>query len=198
MSTRTTSFEDRLLAELKREIGLREADAGSAETDTPVHRPRSPLLTPRRITFAAAACAVAGLAMVVVPGTSGESAAYAVEPVGNDTVKLSVKDQTISPTAQLALAQTLSPWGIQVTVDVLDAGYVCERSKVPALPGIDAQGNLVPIIPVKASWDFTLRRGNVLAFENARGDSRPQAVTFYRTKSEVEPCVPVKVTLPDA
>ncbi|MFF0034084.1 hypothetical protein ACFYS7_39365 [Streptomyces avermitilis] len=42
----------------------------------------------------------------------------------------------------------------------------------------------------------TLHRGNVLTFENTKGSSRPRAVEFYETKSEAEPCVPMKVSLP--
>ena len=56
---------------------------------------------------------------------------------------------------------------------------------------------VVPVIPWQVGLDVTLRRGNVLAFENTRGSSRPRAVEFYATRGEAEPCVPLKVTLPD-
>ncbi|MFE9093245.1 hypothetical protein [Streptomyces sp. NPDC007264] len=204
MSMRTT-FEDRLLDELKREIRLRgtgadgtgpaEAERGGHTTDASVGRPfaRS---APRRIAVVAVACAAAWLAAVVVPGSSAESSAYAVEPVGDGSVRLTVREQSIDVAAQRELARKVSSWGIEVTVDVLAPGYVCERSKVTPLAAIDAHGNRVPLIPLKAGWDVTLRRGNVLAFENTRGDSRPRAVEFYANKSQAEPCVPMKVTLP--
>ncbi|MFG2386650.1 hypothetical protein [Streptomyces avermitilis] len=208
MSMRTT-FEDRLLGELKREIELREAGAGglgSAEVEpgkrkakASVGRPFAPFapFAPRRIAVVAAACTAAWLAAVVVPGSSADSNAYAVEPVGDGSVKLTVKDQSIGVAAQRELARKVRPWGIQVTIDVLAPGYVCERSKVTPIPAIDEHGNRVPVIPLQAGWDVTLRRGNILAFENTRGHSRPRAVEFYETKSEAEPCVPMKVSLPD-
>lgn len=187
MSTRPT-FEDRLLGELKREIELREPEPNPSARR---------LFTPRRIALAAAACALAGLTTVEVPGPSADSTAYAVAHHGDGSVTLTVRDQTIDFEAQQELARKVRPWGILVTIDVLPPGHVCERSKVTPLPAVDGQGNLVPLIPIKASWDMTLRRGNVLAFENTKGDSRPRAVEFYKTKSEAEPCVPLKLTLPD-
>ncbi|WP_411150939.1 hypothetical protein [Streptomyces sp. A30] len=185
MSTRTT-FEDRLLDELKKEIGQREPKA-----------PVRPLSAPRRIAVVAAACAAAWLATVALPGSPADSTAFAVEPRGDGSVILTVKDQSISADAQRALAGKVRQWGIHVTVDVLPPGYICVRSKVTPLVGIDKQGNRVPIVPFKAGWDVTLRPGNVLAFENTRGVSRPRAVEIYKTRAEAEPCVPMKIVLPD-
>lgn len=129
MSTRTR-FEDRLLEELKREIGLREEDLPSAEdatgergTSTSTGR----LVTPRRIALAAATCAVAGLAMVLVPGTPTESVAFAVEPHGNDRVTVTIKKQDIGIDAQYDLAEELRPAGIVVDVAVLDPGTPASR-----------------------------------------------------------------------
>lgn len=208
-----TTFEDRLLDELKREIRLRESgetwsgDVRTGERGTKASlgrflarlAPFAPF-APRRIAVVAAACAVAWLAAVVVPGSAAGSKAYAVEPVGDGSVKLTVQEQSIGVAAQQELADKVRPWGIEVTIDLLPAGYVCERSKVS--PVVDAHGRPLildgrPLIPVKAGWDVTLRRGNVLAFENTRGASQPRAVEFYATKSEAEPCVPMKVSLSD-
>ncbi|MGW0476803.1 hypothetical protein [Streptomyces coeruleorubidus] len=198
----TATFEDRLLDELKQEIRLREsAETGSADLRTGERGAKARLgrfLAPRGIAVVAAACAVAWLAVMLVPGSPADSKAYAVERVGDGSVKLTVKEQSISAAAQRELARKVRHWGIQVTIDVLAPGYVCERSKVTPLPAIDKHGNRVPVIPLQAGWDVTLRRGNVLAFENTRGASRPRAVEFYATKREAEPCVPVKVSLPDA
>ncbi|GGN64300.1 hypothetical protein GCM10011579_033570 [Streptomyces albiflavescens] len=55
----------------------------------------------------------------------------------------------------------------------------------------------MPAIPIETVWDVTLRRGNVLAFENTRGGSAPRAVEFYETRYDAEPYVPRKVALPD-
>lgn len=204
MSTRRT-FEDRLLDELKREIGLREAgihragpttaQPGGGGARASVRR----LCTPPRIAVVAAACAVAWFGAAVVPGSSSYSTAYAVERHGDGTVTLTVKDQSIDVAAQRELATRVSAWGIEVTIDVLAPGYVCERSGFTPLPvlAVDRHGNRVPVIPIKAGWDLTLRRGNVLTFENMEGMSRPRAVELYSTRSQAEPCVPMKVALPD-
>jgi len=202
MSARTT-FEDRLLAELKREILLREtAMSGTAVAEggtdragehTSVRR----FFTPRRIAVVVAACAAAWLAAVTVPGAPAGSKAYAVERHDDGTVTLTFQDQAIDVAAQRELARKVRPWGIEVTVDVLPRGYVCERSHVTPLVGIDRQGHRVPIVPIQGGWEGTLRRGNVLAFENTKGSSRPRAVEFYATRSEAEPCVPVEIALPD-
>ncbi|MGX5182882.1 hypothetical protein ACWKT5_08660 [Streptomyces avermitilis] len=206
MSMRTT-FEDRLLDELKREIELREAgvaSTGTAEFKTGEGRAKPAVgrlfapLAPRRIAVVAAACTAAWLAAVIMPGSPAGSNAWAVDPVGDGSVKLTVQDQNISVAAQRELARKVRPWGVHVTVDVLAPGYVCERSKVAfPLVASDEQGNRVPVIPFKSSWDVTLRRGNVLTFENTKGSSQPRAVEFYETRSEAEPCVPMKVVLPD-
>ncbi|MFE7837020.1 hypothetical protein ACFU53_13510 [Streptomyces sp. NPDC057474] len=198
-----TRFEDRLLDGLKREIELREAGTGVAGAGSDEGRAKtsvrgmSALLTPRRIAVGATACAAAWLAVAAVPGSPAASKAYAVERNGDGSVRLTVRDQDISVVDQRELAREVRPWGIHVTIDVLAPGYVCDRSDVTsAFPAIDEQGNPVPVIPMEARWDVTLRRGNVLAFENTRGDSRPRAVEFYEARSEAEPCVPRKVTLP--
>ncbi|MFD9434741.1 hypothetical protein [Streptomyces sp. NPDC060002] len=204
MSTRRT-FEDRLLDELKAEIELRETgvrrtgptsvEPGGGGTRAAVRR----LFTPPRIAVVAAACAVAWFGAAVAPGSSSYSTAYAVERHGDGTVTLTVKDRSIDVAAQRELATRVNPWGIEVTIDVLAPGYVCERSGFTPLPvrALDRDGNRVPVIPVKAGWDLTLRRGNVLTFENMEGMSRPRAVELYPTRSQAEPCVPMKVALPD-
>ncbi|WP_019070504.1 hypothetical protein [Streptomyces hokutonensis] len=196
MSTRTT-FEDRLLAELKREILLRE-------TDRTEERPSARrFFTPRRIAVVLTACAVAWLAAVTVPGVPAGSKAYAVERHDDGTVTLTFQDQAIDVAAQRELASTVRPWGIKVTIDLLPPGYVCERSQVTPLSKVDRYGHLVPLVPLRgtwkqpSTWQGTLRKGNVLAFENTKGSSRPRAVEFYATRSEAEPCVPVKIALPD-
>ena len=120
MSTGTT-FEDRLLDELKREIELREADAGSGEAgpgsveaDTSVRRRYAPLVTPRRIAVVAATCAAAWLAMVAVPGSPADSTAYAVERHAATAASRSPSRTRASALdAQRELAGKVRPWGIR-------------------------------------------------------------------------------------
>ncbi|MFJ5778910.1 hypothetical protein [Streptomyces sp. NPDC093094] len=201
-----TRFEDRLLDALNREIELREARTGEAvapdgartRADARGRSPRSGILTPPRLAVVAAACAAAWLAAPALPGSPAEAKAYAVERHSDGSVRLTVRDQDISVADQRELAAKVSAWGIHVTVDVLAPGYVCGRSDVTsALVAIDGRGHRVPVVPMEARWDVTLRRGNVLAFENTRGDSRPRAVEFYETTGVAEPCRPRKVILPD-
>ncbi|WP_371660467.1 hypothetical protein [Streptomyces sp. NBC_00280] len=193
MSTRTTPFEERLLEELKREIGLREAlstevDTGGRGTNTSVRR----LLTPRRIALAAATCAVAGLAAALVPGTPADSVAYAVESHGDGSVTLTIKDQRIDIEAQNELAEKLRPMHIQVMVNVLAPGYVCDRDIV--VRATDKQGKRVPIVDLQWNQAITLGPGNVLVFENLSGHTEPHRVNAYTGTSEIKPCVPVKPT----
>ena len=65
---------------------------------------------------------MAGLAVVVVPGSPTAPVAYAVERHGDDSVTLTVKDQNIGIDAQYELARELRPNGIEVVVDVLAPG----------------------------------------------------------------------------
>ncbi|MFI1047454.1 hypothetical protein ACH4U3_16915 [Streptomyces griseoruber] len=94
------SFEDRLLAELKREIELREEVVAA-----PVPRR---LLTRRRASLALAACAVAAAVAIAVPGSAGGSRAYAVERHEDGSVTLTIKERRIGVEDQRALARTLS------------------------------------------------------------------------------------------
>lgn len=181
------SFEERLLDGLKQEIERRERGAV-------VHgsRPRRSL-TPRRITVALAACAALVLAPVAVPGSPADTKAYAVEHRGDGSVQLTIEDQELGVGEQRELARKVGAWGVHVIVDVLEPGYVCDRSEVEgALVSVDG----APLVPFETRWDVTLRRGNVLAFENTRGAVRPRAVEFYATQDQAEPCVPRKVALP--
>lgn len=232
MSTRRTSFEDRLLRELQREIELREAGAGSggagmdigetgvdigdagmgsgdADTADPsVRRRDAPLVTPRRVALAAATCAVAGLALVVVPGTPADSVAYAVEPHGDGRVTLTLQVERIDLDAQYELARELRANGIVVDVELLPPGYTCKPwGRAAALRLVSVGKDDIVSEPVHA-WTVpvrvTLSRGNVLVFENSEGSAEPQAVHAYEidrytldsstTEAESEPCVPVKPT----
>ncbi|MEE1803594.1 hypothetical protein PUR57_33845 [Streptomyces sp. JV176] len=200
MSMRT-SFEDRLLDELKREIelrqagmpGIRVAEGGMGEGGVNASARRR--FTPRRIVLVAAACVVAGLAAVLVPGAPADSTAYAVERHGDGSVTLTVKDQQIGVEVQRGLARRLRSNGIQVTVNVLAPGYICEAD--PLLWAVDKQGERVPVLTVQLNRDITLRPGDVLVFDNRGGDSAPHRVNVYATEGEVEPCVPVRIPLPD-
>ncbi|MFE9647374.1 hypothetical protein ACFYO0_25300 [Streptomyces sp. NPDC006365] len=183
MSTRPT-FEDRLLDELKREIELREPEPNPSARR---------LFTPRRIALAAAACALAGLAVVFVPGSAADSKAYAVERNGDGSVTLTVKDHRgIDIDAQQELAGELRPWGVKVAVALenVDRGDTCTSwgdDAVLELRAVTKQG--IPV-PVRSS-SVTLHRGSTLVLAN-------KALTKDEVKSHmVKSCVPVKPTPSD-
>ncbi|MPY60673.1 hypothetical protein [Streptomyces spongiae] len=181
MSTRTT-FEDRLLGELQREIELREAGAGEERAKGWSKGSVRRLFTLRRMAVVATACAVVGVATVAGPGSPAESPAYALERHGDGRVELTIKDQGIGVNAQLELAERMRPWGIRV--DVVAVGVTCAKSwGDPAVLAINKKGVPEPI----RTWPVTLRRGNTLVFENMRG-GRPLAkdeIKYY----EVKPCI---------
>ncbi|GGK62906.1 hypothetical protein [Streptomyces flaveus] len=176
MSTRPT-FEDRLLGELKREIKLREPEPNPSARRS---------FTSRRIAVVATACALAGLAVVFVPGSAADSKAYAVEPHGDGSVTVTIKDPHIGIETQHELAQRMRPLGIQVDV-------VCESGswgtpEVLDLKAITAEGVAVPL----RAWSVTLHRGQELVLENS-----PRPVPLNEiSRHEVEPCAPVKPTPP--
>ncbi|MET7455768.1 hypothetical protein ABZT03_28540 [Streptomyces sp. NPDC005574] len=183
-----TTFEDRLLAELKREIEHREArapEAGLAEDTAGGGDPRrSPrrLLTGRRIAVGAAACLLAGLAAVVVPGSPAGSTAYAVERHGDGTVTLTIKDPGMGIASQHELARRVRPWGIRVHVRLPAApcGSRIPRTSWSGPPvkvlEVTKQGRSVPL----RAWSVTLRRGSVLVFENLE---RPEPVRLAEVRS---------------
>ncbi|MFF4270175.1 hypothetical protein [Streptomyces sp. NPDC001536] len=174
--TMKTTFEDRLLAELQGEIERREADSS-----VPVARSR--VFMGRRLALAAAACAVAGLAVVLVPGSPADSPAYAVERNGDGSVTLTLKDLEPTLESQRELAERLRPSGIHVDIQNLDARHVCRQPRGEQLP----EGK--PVHPGEA-WRITLHPGDSVAFENHEDTSgKTRAVAFYAVEGTIEPCV---------
>ncbi|MFD5231211.1 hypothetical protein ACFWJ5_22260 [Streptomyces qaidamensis] len=171
MSTRTT-FEDRLLGELKKEVELRGAGADTGRATASVRR----RFAPRRIAVLVAACAAAWAATVVVPGSPADSSAFAVERHDNGSVELTVK-QGFGIDDQLELAERVRPWGIRV--DVVAPEDVCSSWDIPRAMVLTAEGD-----PIRA-WPVTLRRGSTLVIENSWGEPVPRdEVERY----EVKPC----------
>lgn len=174
--TMKTTFEDRLLAELQGEIERREADFS-----VPAARRR--VFTGRRLALAAAACAVAALAVVLVPGSPADSPAYAVERNDDGSVTLTLKDLEPTLESQRELADRLRPSGIHVDIQNLDAHHVCRQPRGEQLP----EGK--PVHPGEA-WRITLHPGDSVAFENHEDTSGTTwALAFYAVKGTIEPCV---------
>lgn len=174
MTTRTT-FEDRLLAELQGEIVRREADPS-------VPAARRPLFTGRRLAVAAAACAVAALAVVLIPGSPTDSPAYAVERHDDGSVTLTIKDLVPRAEVQRELAERLRTSGIHVDIQNLDGTHVCRQPRGERLPEDRSK-----------AWSVTLHRGDSLAFENHQDTAgKTWALALYAVKGTMEPCVPTK------
>ncbi|MEV0172645.1 hypothetical protein AB0I00_16200 [Streptomyces sp. NPDC050803] len=206
MTTRTT-FEDRLLTELRSEIELRAADR-TASAEAPAARRR--VLTRPRLALAAAACSAAGLAVVLVPGSPADTPAYAVQRHGDGSVTLTMKDMSLAPDAQLQLAERLRAQGIHVTIDDLPAGKQCEQPRGEPLPSFwdgdsaekphrveDEQRALVREAVRAGTWKTTLHPGDSLAIENTRPSQADRSevliVGVYAVRGEVGACKPVEV-----
>jgi hypothetical protein len=189
-----TTFEDRLLDELKREIELREAGAGSS-VDTgagermPRRRPLRPLdrrwvapgrVVPRRIALGLAAGAVAGAALVFVPGSPADSPAYAVERNGDGSVTVKVEEWA-TPGALRELTERLHREGIHVDVQELAPGVYCKGPRGEMIEDGDHEGD----------WAFRLHRGDTLAFERRQleTDKGPLSmIMFFAVKGDIAPC----------
>lgn len=65
------------------------------------------------------------------------------------------------------------------------------------LVGINKEGDRVPVLTLQWNRKITLRPGNVLVFDNLKGNIQPHRVNAYATEGDVKPCVPVKLALPD-
>ncbi|MDT0347591.1 hypothetical protein [Streptomyces litchfieldiae] len=107
----TTTFEDRLLVELRREVRL----AAAAQ---PTPAPRR-FVTPRRIALGAtAAAAVTGAVIAGLPGT-GATPAYAMEhnPDGSITLTIPDLDAISSREAMRNLADDLEEAGLSTLID---------------------------------------------------------------------------------
>ncbi|OPG06664.1 hypothetical protein B1R27_16295 [Streptomyces sp. GKU 895] len=190
MTTRTT-FEDRLLAELRREIGLR-ADEGTAEAaPTSVERRRfraRTAFTGPRLALVALACAAVAGAAVLMPGSPAESPAYAVVSHADGTVTVTMNEFGLGGTMPDALVKRLEANGIRVVVDKLPNGYECTENRGEWVRGRpDADGG--------PSRVFDLRRGDTLAVVEM-GQRQPDgsflpvsSLSFLR--GEAGPCNPV-------
>ncbi|MGW2046644.1 hypothetical protein ACWCPF_15885 [Streptomyces sp. NPDC001858] len=213
MSTRTT-FEDRLLAELQREV---ERRSSSAEELAPQASPaRSRSMTGRRLVLAAAACAVAGLALALILGSPADSPAYAVERNKDGTVTLSIRDMTLDREAQRELAERLDAYGVEVDIQNLPADQYCARHRGELRLGVqafmyqigkrgegssatDSSSSDSRLSDGSGRWVFTLHRGDTLAFENwdiSEHSNITASGIVYAVKGKILPCVPVPAPLP--
>ncbi|MFI7246549.1 hypothetical protein [Streptomyces qinglanensis] len=185
MSTKTT-FQDRLLSELKDEIGKREALAvrEAPQTREQRTRPTGPdrrLFTPLRVAGAGMACSAAAAAVVLTPGSPADSPAYALERLDDSRVSVTMGEIKPDRQAQQELADKLREYGITVSIDVLPPGYRCREPRgeaidwtfVPEGKPVKAAGSQDGnrSVAQKGHFKITLEEGDTLLFENSESHS---------------------------
>ncbi|NEB00581.1 hypothetical protein [Streptomyces sp. SID13726] len=184
MTTRTT-FEERLLAELRREITLRAEDRTTEAVPVSGWRRRLPSRTAPRLGLVALACAAVAGAWVLIPGSPAESPAYAVVSHPDGSLTVTMNDFGLGGTLPDGLVERLKANGIHVVVDDLPNGYECAEPR-----GKGVQGHSDP--KAGPSWVFDLKRGDSLAVEKM-GQRQPDGsfarVNGFRfVRGEVPPC----------
>ncbi|WP_020134543.1 hypothetical protein [Streptomyces sp. 351MFTsu5.1] len=186
MTTRTT-FEDRLLAELRHEIALRAADRTAAATPVSVWRRCRTALTVPRLAVVAVACAAVAGAWVLTPGSPAESPAYAVVSHSDGSLTVTMNDFGLGGTLPEGLVERLQAYGVHVVVDEVPNGYECTEPRGRGVVGRSSSDG--------PSQVFDLRRGDSLVVERL-GQRAPdgsfQPVTgFGFVRGDVAPCRPV-------
>ncbi|MGK5529846.1 hypothetical protein [Streptomyces sp. URMC 129] len=140
----TTTFEDRLLTELKREVAL--AAAGERR---PAARRR--LVTPGRAGLGLAGAAAVAAAFVLLPGGAG-TPAYAVERTGDGGIVVHISQWPEGAEEVDEFARMLRDAGV-ATVSNPPEGYLCRPFDDDAAPG--APGKLPPPPPGADTAAFT-------------------------------------------
>ncbi|WP_413754740.1 hypothetical protein [Streptomyces sp. MMBL 11-3] len=185
MSTRTAkTFEDRLLEELQRELALR---AGHPPVEPAGRR----TITTRRALVALAACAAAVGGVVALQASTGGAQAYAVERHADGSVTVSMEEILLKRDEKEELTERLRAEGIDVIVDQPSNGRVCAQPRGEVyqmrwiLTSLDDSA-------VKPRYEYTLRRGDSLVFEEPQsaGRTSPPA-SVYVTKGAAQPCTEV-------
>ncbi|MEU6373349.1 hypothetical protein [Streptomyces sp. NPDC046909] len=191
MTTRTT-FEDRLLGELRREIDRlaedRTADGRTSDAaPMSVGRRRTALTAPRLGLVALACAAVAG-AWVLMPGSPAESPAYAVVSHADGSLTVTMNEFGLGGTLPDGLVERLKTHGVHVVVDKVPNGYECTEPRGEWVRGrSDEDGG-----PGRV---FDLRRGDSLVVAKM-GQRQPDGSFLPVTglgfvRGEVAPCNPV-------
>jgi len=187
MTTRTT-FEDRLLAELRREIDLRADDRTTDTAPTPVRNRRLMAVTAPRLGLAALACAAVAGAALLMPGSPAESPAYEVVSHADGSLTVTMNDFGLGGTLPDGLVERLKANGIHIVVDKVPDGYECTQPRATAVRGRSSDRD-------DPNWVFDLRRGDSLILEKM-GQLQPDgsfmpAIGIAFVRGEVAPCHPI-------
>lgn len=126
----TTTFEDRLLSELQREVRLAAAEERQHQHQ---HGPAGRrLFTPARAGIGLATAAAAGAALVVLPG-GASSPAYAVERTGVDGLRVTIADWPHGEAEVREFAALMEEHGV-ATIYNPPGGYRCQPLPDGAVP----------------------------------------------------------------
>jgi hypothetical protein len=190
----TTSFEDRLLGELRAvvaERGVAAAAEAEASTGTPAWR-----RGPRLAIAGAAVTAAAGVALLVSAGGGDTPTAYAVEPRPEGMVSVEIRGLEDAK----GLEEALGNVGIPASVAYLASGMTCRepRFRRPAAPH-GAGGKVTSGIGRDAdgATDFSISRdvvgpGQTLVITASPGPGGSgSAVQMGVAEGKVAPCEPV-------
>ncbi|GAA4953509.1 hypothetical protein GCM10023224_43150 [Streptomonospora halophila] len=209
---KTERFEDRLLAELKKEVALNAAER-AAERRPAARR----LVTLPRVGMALAGGAAVAAGFVVVPGMTA-TPAYAIEEKSNGGVRLTLADMSFDKGQQRELAADLEEHGVNVEVRNPEVGMACSvSSKYDGMVGMlrtmtadDSSETEEPLAGVarrEASpgspelkdlqVDMDLTDDHTLVIENVvPREGAAHMSTFSSIKGDPPPCDPVPYPQP--
>ncbi len=183
-----TSFEDRLLAELRQVVQSRPAPAPEA----------SPRRTPpRRVGLtlgAGTAVAATAAAVVVLAGSSSDTPAYAVDRQDDGTVTVEINSLRDAD----GLERKLRAAGVQAEVDYTPSGKTCAEGRFAPSQRRDQRGTS-EMSDGDGSTRFSISRGSVAAGETLviwtslteTAHEESSSIAMAVASGPVGPCKPV-------
>ncbi|MFM9608033.1 hypothetical protein DF268_31410 [Streptomyces sp. V2] len=177
------TFEERLLEQLKQEAELR----GAAQVPA-----RRRAFTPTRVLVAGAVCAAVSVGWVLWPGTSTQSAAYAVEKNADGSVTLSVKEwgERVALNLKSVPEQISGSGGMAVDV----ASSTCASDPEEPMPDwVENTAGPDKAVRKHTAWKVTLRAGESPRFEAGEPRKVPLAYVVYvhlTDDGKLVPCTP--------
>ncbi|GAA1762151.1 hypothetical protein [Streptomonospora arabica] len=156
---KTERFEDRLLAELKKEVALNAAER-AAERRPAARR----LVTLPRVGMALAGGAAVAAGFVVVPGMTA-TPAYAIEEKPDGSVQVSIRDLTLDRDEQRDLAADLRAAGVAVEIRNPEPGTRCAS---------DLRVGSMTVLPGRSGGDGEFSVGRAYSPDSAVDAQEPQ------------------------
>ncbi|WP_216215889.1 hypothetical protein [Amycolatopsis aidingensis] len=182
-------FEDRLLVSLKQVVSERAAELPATPETTETAGATSARRRPRlAIAAGVAACGAAG-AVALPMALGGSSAAFAVEPQQDGTVRVEISDLRDAGELEAALGEH----GINAVIDYLPEGKMCKQPRFPGT-GPDMGGPMALRVEGNSAV-FTLRpadfRGDRALVLSTMGSRDVTGIQLATATTPVPPCEPV-------